>query len=71
MRRKRALPTKTQQGRGRPPGSWSRREQGTELVEAAFVVTLLLTFLIGIFKQTTWILPGSRRTPSRSSVTRS
>ena len=33
---------------------WTRGEEGTELVEAAFVVVILLTFLIGII----WIARG-------------
>jgi Flp pilus assembly protein TadG len=37
-----------------PPGQRARGEQGTELVEMALVVTILLTFLIGII----WIARG-------------
>jgi Flp pilus assembly protein TadG len=44
-----------QQGRGkRLGGRWTGREKGSELVEAALIISLLLTFLIGII----WIARG-------------
>jgi len=53
--RNRALLVRKQPGRGnRPGGCWSAREKGSELVEAALVISLLLTFLIGII----WIARG-------------
>jgi len=46
---------KKQLGKNRSRGGpWSAREKGAEMVEAALIVTLLLTLLIGIF----WIARG-------------